>query len=442
MVEESSGNTQVNSSELAVPVNENTPRVWKQIDSKRVELEKEIASHENWPALKLEDQIGKLALGEKEESRKDRNKKSSGKKSYKDKTKWTTLIPELTYAPVKATNGTGQKKGTAGNRRNVNRGTTPTTASTSTSSAPTKDGNKDGSKSINSSTNGSTRIANTTATTTTTASTDENTTLNTSDISTSGTNTSSTDIATTADAYASTENSDAKNSSSLKEASRDAVSSTQLTNGRDKDATTYPAKNNSRNGNSTANYVRKGQPNRIQQSQLWSEGKDKQQINGRNTFNTSRNGQYIQQPQQQQNNRKKRYHYHQQRNPMMHGLHHQMLMPIPVQAPLPEPLPSSQDPELVKSFVKKQIEYYFSIENIVKDVYFRSKMDQDGYVNLPLISSFNRIRSLTTDLSLITDALMSSDILELDVAKQNVRLKNDWNRWVLPADPSSPTLQQ
>ena len=42
----------------------------------------------------------------------------------------------------------------------------------------------------------------------------------------------------------------------------------------------------------------------------------------------------------------------------------------------------------------RQIEYYFSPKNLHRDIYLRSLMDNDGYVNIAEIVKFNRIREL------------------------------------------------
>lgn len=39
---------------------------------------------------------------------------------------------------------------------------------------------------------------------------------------------------------------------------------------------------------------------------------------------------------------------------------------------------------------RKQIEYYFSDENLTNDMFMRSKMDNDGWIPLHVIMSFNR----------------------------------------------------
>lgn len=58
-------------------------------------------------------------------------------------------------------------------------------------------------------------------------------------------------------------------------------------------------------------------------------------------------------------------------------------------------------------------EYYFSEENLVKDLFLRRKMDADGFLPVTLIASFYRVRSLTNDVSLVICAIKQSEHLEL-----------------------------
>lgn len=77
-------------------------------------------------------------------------------------------------------------------------------------------------------------------------------------------------------------------------------------------------------------------------------------------------------------------------------------------------------------------EYYFSVENLCKDVFMRNQMDSEGHVPLSLVANFNRVRYLTTDLELIKDALRSSKEIELNGDK--MRRRNDWPTWILPKE--------
>ncbi|KAJ1935219.1 hypothetical protein EC988_008553, partial [Linderina pennispora] len=101
-----------------------------------------------------------------------------------------------------------------------------------------------------------------------------------------------------------------------------------------------------------------------------------------------------------------------------------------VPAPLPVPVPG--DEESVKQFVKAQVEYYFSVDNLCKDIFFRTQMDPDGYVPLKLISEFNRVKKATEDLDLIRSALDSSTEVVLNAARDRVRKQKDWKTWLFP----------
>ncbi|KAK3912719.1 La-related protein 1 [Frankliniella fusca] len=91
----------------------------------------------------------------------------------------------------------------------------------------------------------------------------------------------------------------------------------------------------------------------------------------------------------------------------------------------------NMDGQTLQEYVKKQIEYYFSEENLMKDFFLRRKMDSEGYLPVTLIASFHRLQALTTDLSMILAAVRSSDKLELFNGFK-VRTKEDPLRWPLP----------
>jgi hypothetical protein len=80
-------------------------------------------------------------------------------------------------------------------------------------------------------------------------------------------------------------------------------------------------------------------------------------------------------------------------------------------------------------------EFYFSVNNLCRDVYLRMRMGQDGWVPLQIICNFNKMKQLTTDKRLILDTLKAASTkLEVDDAKQRLRIKGDWATWVFPKD--------
>jgi hypothetical protein len=62
-------------------------------------------------------------------------------------------------------------------------------------------------------------------------------------------------------------------------------------------------------------------------------------------------------------------------------------------------------------------------------------MDSCGWVPISLIASFNRVRKLTTDERLLREVIELSSVVEAQ--GDSVRMRGDWERYVLPEAPSS-----
>lgn len=95
------------------------------------------------------------------------------------------------------------------------------------------------------------------------------------------------------------------------------------------------------------------------------------------------------------------------------------------------PVPAAyleMDTQTVKAAIKKQVEYYFSDDNLTGDFFLRRKMDPEGYIPITLIASFHRILALTTDVTLIISAIKESDKLEL-LEGYKVRTKTNPTIW-------------
>ncbi|CAI9276429.1 unnamed protein product [Lactuca saligna] len=100
-------------------------------------------------------------------------------------------------------------------------------------------------------------------------------------------------------------------------------------------------------------------------------------------------------------------------------------MITPMQSPVSLPV---QDQDLHEKIVK-QIDYYFSDENLVKDLYLRQKMDEQGWVHVTLIASFKKVLCLTDNVKLILDVMRASRAVEV----LKMRKRNDWTRWIIPS---------
>lgn len=55
--------------------------------------------------------------------------------------------------------------------------------------------------------------------------------------------------------------------------------------------------------------------------------------------------------------------------------------------------------------VLHQVSYYLSDNNLSQDAFLRDRMDAEGWVPVELLASFNRMKSITTDLRVIYEVL-------------------------------------
>ena len=103
-------------------------------------------------------------------------------------------------------------------------------------------------------------------------------------------------------------------------------------------------------------------------------------------------------------------------------------------------VPQTVPEEVLRGYVKAQIEYYFSPENLQKDFYLRRRMDADGYLPVNLIASFNRVQALTSDMNFIIQAVQDSSVVEIKDGS-SFRSKVDPQKWPIAVgqpDPQEP----
>ncbi|KAF3698000.1 La-related protein 7 La ribonucleoprotein domain family member 7 [Channa argus] len=101
------------------------------------------------------------------------------------------------------------------------------------------------------------------------------------------------------------------------------------------------------------------------------------------------------------------------------------------EAGAPEPVAKNKDIEKKKRSrvkqllgdVKKQVEFWFGDVNLHKDRFLRKLIDEsdDGYVDICVLASFNRMKKLTTDIKLIARALKTSSVVEVNLKGTKVR---------------------
>ncbi|KAF3818642.1 hypothetical protein GH733_012059, partial [Mirounga leonina] len=75
---------------------------------------------------------------------------------------------------------------------------------------------------------------------------------------------------------------------------------------------------------------------------------------------------------------------------------------------------------LLKEYIKRQIEYYFSIENLERDFFLRRKMDKQGFLPISLIAGFHRALK---------------DSTEVEIVDEKMRKKIEPEKWPIPGPP-------
>ena len=101
----------------------------------------------------------------------------------------------------------------------------------------------------------------------------------------------------------------------------------------------------------------------------------------------------------------------------------------------------------VYDMVQMQMEYYFSVDNLCKDLFLRKHMDSQGYVFLSVIANFNRIVALTTDLETIRYVCLNSTKIDFKPGqmwqdgRDRLRVKDSWSSFVLPSDQRDLSAQ-
>ncbi|KAL4781009.1 hypothetical protein BJX76DRAFT_26250 [Aspergillus varians] len=98
----------------------------------------------------------------------------------------------------------------------------------------------------------------------------------------------------------------------------------------------------------------------------------------------------------------------------------------------------------VLSMITMQLEYYFSVDNLCKDIYLRKHMDSQGFVPLNVIASFKRVKQMTEDFELLRHASRQLKAVEYYAGEDSVdrlRPRDRWEQWVLPVDQREPSAQ-
>ncbi|NXE82134.1 LARP7 protein, partial [Cochlearius cochlearius] len=90
--------------------------------------------------------------------------------------------------------------------------------------------------------------------------------------------------------------------------------------------------------------------------------------------------------------------------------------------------------------IAKQVDFWFGDVNLHKDRFLREQIEKsrDGYVDISMLVSFNKMKKLTTDGKLIARAVKSSSVVELDLEGTRIRRRQPLGEQ--PKDVDSRTV--
>ncbi|RMZ84301.1 hypothetical protein DV738_g528, partial [Chaetothyriales sp. CBS 135597] len=111
------------------------------------------------------------------------------------------------------------------------------------------------------------------------------------------------------------------------------------------------------------------------------------------------------------------------------------------------PYSNSLNSYAVLSMVITQFEYYFSIDNLCKDMYLRKNMDSQGWVPLRVIANFKRIKALTEEnfpwemMRFVASQVRNAEHLSMPDGEDKIRSRENWRDFVLPIEDRFPAAQ-
>lgn len=118
--------------------------------------------------------------------------------------------------------------------------------------------------------------------------------------------------------------------------------------------------------------------------------------------------------------------------------------PMPAGPMTAFPYQPYMEPFSLMSMISMQLEYYFSVDNLCKDLFLRKHMDSQGFVALNFIANFKRIKTLTEDYELLRHVSRQLRTVEHYVGEDGVdrlRPREQWGQWVFPIDQRDPSAQ-
>mmetsp|Transcript_66655 Transcript_66655/g.131102 ORF Transcript_66655/g.131102 Transcript_66655/m.131102 type:complete len:223 (+) Transcript_66655:83-751(+) len=96
---------------------------------------------------------------------------------------------------------------------------------------------------------------------------------------------------------------------------------------------------------------------------------------------------------------------------------------------------SPADRNYLSHMASQQIEFIFNLDNLCRDTFVRSYMDEDGFVPLPLLCTYQNVAAFGApyyDVAEKLKALPPTSTIEFNAHNETIRLKTGWEQWLMP----------
>eukprot|EP00485_Elphidium_margaritaceum_P004798 CAMPEP_0202685674 /NCGR_PEP_ID=MMETSP1385-20130828/1492_1 /ASSEMBLY_ACC=CAM_ASM_000861 /TAXON_ID=933848 /ORGANISM="Elphidium margaritaceum" /LENGTH=472 /DNA_ID=CAMNT_0049340093 /DNA_START=204 /DNA_END=1622 /DNA_ORIENTATION=+ len=81
--------------------------------------------------------------------------------------------------------------------------------------------------------------------------------------------------------------------------------------------------------------------------------------------------------------------------------------------------------------IQKQLEYYFSVQNMENDQFLKESMDKEGWILIEVILGFKRMKYLDATKELVVEAAFHSNVVEIEPKTQDrLRVTTLWKQYV------------